>query len=542
MKKHLIIALGDKEVILRASMIVQLLTRKYPRDQFDVLCFKQHQKIAMQINGINQVHNIDCQAINHALDNSYYCDMYAFNGFVNDLAPIFDESWEQAINCSDLKIAAHLASVIHLRQQTPIVGSRMGVKDNRLTSDLWSMFDYVQDELYPLTLISKSDLYPILLRSSFKEETVFFNYDEAQNTKAYQLLQKVRSANNGQCKLIGIPLFNALHNKNFNFERVVETVGELLDDIDLFPLIITSRNERDQVYARQLSKEFANSLIIIEVDDQTLAPVLYNLDALIGNDPFISNFADLLGVNALRLTDKLEGTSKSYQYNTHQLTLVAPAQLSASQLAKDLHVSIKHLLGDEPALDRLSNSTSLYVTKLDRLGHYPFQIAGVEQTQFNLHHQMMRTFVSTMAPYSLDPVQSVESSGVELPAIKQWAQQQRTCITDASRDLLGTLRSLLRTQKDKKFIGEFIHSLDKLFKQGESNSLASLCCNLFRARIDSIETSNFHENIQQMEKSLYLLKDDLQRAIALIKNVEDYAHDQTNHRRFQSLTNPAPTV
>lgn len=534
MKKHLIIALGEKEVILRASIITQLLTRKYPRDTVEVICFKHHQQLANQIHGIATTHIIDCEAINHALDNSYYCDMYAFNCFVSGISALCEESWEQVVNCSNYKVAAHLASVINMRTNAPVIGQKMGRKDNRITGDYWSMLDLAQDEWHATAVINKTDLYPLIHRSTLKEEPVFFNYNEQQNSKAYQLLQKIRFANQAHCKLIGIPLFNALHHRPFNFERVVETISSLLDDITLFPVIITSKNERDQVYAKQISKEFGNSIVIIEVDDITLHSVLLNLDAVIGHDAFSMNLADLIGTSSLRICESTEQLVRFYQHTTQQMTLIAPLSTAPHIVAADLHASLKHLLGDEPAIDRISSSSSLYITKQDRFGHYQMQIAGIELANFNLHHQLMRTLVSSASTFPLDLLRSIELSGVDLPAVKAWCSEQRSNITLASRDLLGTLRSLLRTQKDRKHISEFINSLDKLFRQGESDSIAALCCNLFRARVDAIEASNFNENIQLMEKSLYQLKDDLQQAIAIIRAVEEYSIEETNSKRVNA--------
>ncbi len=534
MKKHLIIALGDKEVILRAAVTTQLLTRKYPRDTVEVLCFKQHQLLAQQIHGIGSTHAIDCAAINNALDNTYYCDMYAFNSFVSNISTLSEEPWEQIVNCSTHKIAAHLASVFHLRTGAPVVGPKMGRKDNRITTDYWSMLDIAQDQWHPTSLVNKIDLYPLIHRSVLKEEPIFFNYNEEQNGRAYQLLQKVRLANQPQCKLVGIPLFSALHHRPFNFERIVETISSLLDDISLFPMIITSKKDRDQVYAKQISKEFGNSIVTIEVDDITLPPVLLNLDAIIGHDTFAMNLADLIGVSSLRICESTEQLVRYYQHTTQQMTLVAPSSTDAKIVASDLHAALKHLLGDEPAIDHISAANSLYISKQDRFGHYQMQIAGIELANFNLHHQLMRTLVSSASQYPLESLRSIELSGVDLSAVKSWSTEQRSFITLASRDLLGTLRSLLRTQKDRKFINEFIHSLDKLFRQGESDSIAALCCNLFRARVDAIEANSFNENIQLMEKALYQLKDDLQQAIGLIRIVEDYSVEETNSKRVNA--------
>lgn len=535
MKKHLLIALENSNSLLMAAKTAQHIIKKYPRDTIELLTFESLKKVAQTINGIQQIHTIDCQKINQTIDGQYYSDMHALNTFISPLSPLLEVSWEQVINCDASKVSASLTSVFVTKDQCKFVGSRMGRKGNRISADLWSMIGSTLRDIMNCQYISSTDILHQSFRTTPSEECNYINLNEDLTSRAFQMLQKIRSANPSNCRLIGVPLFNAHQDNTFTFERVIETIGSILDDAELFPIILTSTNDRDRVFARQVSKEFANSLLMLEVDSKSLPASLVNLDAIIGGTSHALALADILGTPLLRICSDTSSMLNLSPSSNNQLSIITSQSTASATIASDIHTSIKHLLGDSPALDSISLSSALYTFKKDDFGTYAYQVAGRDQQQFNLQYHMMRSFISLYSNRPIAIEKSIDFANVELNVLTSWAQTERNAITLASRDLLGTLRSLLRTQKDRRFIGEFIQSLDKLFKHGDEKNIASLCCNFFRARIDGIEEANYEANIQLMEKALYQLKDDLQAAIGMIKNIEDFAQEQSKQTRVQAI-------
>jgi hypothetical protein len=90
------------------------------------------------------------------------------------------------------------------------------------------------------------------------------------------------------------------------------------------------------------------------------------------------------------------------------------------------------------------------------------------------------------------------------------------------KDLLGTLRSLLQGQENKKASRDFVNNLSKLIAHSDDDSIVQIPVTMFKTKIESINAKTFEENTKEVELLLYNLKSDIQKVLHCIKKLGDH--------------------
>lgn len=506
--------------------------------QIELLVYKESVKAAQNIKGVHKIHTIDRQEIATLKANKLFSDGFALELLYNQTKAITETHWDNIVNFSNDQIGAYLTSYFKESTQK-VTGIHFGEDRNIVTQNDWELVfnDVLSSMKYsPIHFV---DCYHQMLATPYKKGQELLITNQAHNEAAFANLSHIRKTygEGSTTKVIAIQPLTADTCKNIPFNTVCDFISALNSTKEFIPLILIAPTQEERDYAEKINEAFENKLIIVEADLQAVASVLMNIDLLVTPDTVIKHIADLsdtpvievsLGyapflkqgtVNAdnLVLTSKITDRNFSKANYSEQVTPAENFNIRAS----DIYASVLYYFSTRTAAPHLSENVTLYTVGRDNLGVTYRPVAGDIDTQIEINRIMTRLTVSALFDLEQDENNYVEVLKLSVKEARSWAESEKANITQVMKDLLGTLRSLLQLQENKKYGQEFAYNLGRLLANCESEHLTSIPSLIFRSKIESLGTNSLTKNIKEIEALLYELKSEIQKILGCIKLLEE---------------------
>lgn len=537
MKNILIINLrriGD--VYSTGHLLNSLSTNK--ENSVSLLVYKESEKAATNLKNVSSLHVIDRKEIITLKSNKLFSDGFSIERLFNQLQSIKNQKWDEIINYSNDLIGAYICSYLK-ESSDKIIGVHFNENRNVVTNSDWEILfnDVLPSVKYaPMHFV---DCYHKMIgvKSNLIGEKIIT--DPAHNATVFSNMSTIRkglSTAESASKIIGLQLKTADANKDIPEETLTQLIQLIRQNDEFIPVVLIAPTEEERKYAAAINQKFNNELVVIEADLRAVASVLMNLDILVTPDTAIKHIADLtetpvleisLGyapflkqgsysAGSLILTDFIN--DRNFKRVKNQSTEGAKTNIKAQDIMSSL---MYHFTKTKSIRPRLSNDVTLYSCSFDHLGARYSVVAGTVDAQTEIHRLMSRQLINVVYDEceSVDIYNDVIDFGIA--AATNWSTTEKTNITNVMKDLLGTLRSLLQSQENRKSAKDFVNHLGKLITHAEVSSLIQIPVTMFKTKIESINAKTFEENSKEVEILLYDLKADIQKILLCIKKLED---------------------
>ena len=506
--------------------------------QIEILVYKESVKAAQNIKGIHKIHTIDRQEIATLKANKLFSDGFALELLYNQTKSITETRWTNIVNFSNDPIGAYLTSYFK-EYSEKVTGVHFSEERNIITQNDWELIfnDVLSTMKYsPIHFV---DCYHQMLATKYSKASEILNNNQAHNEAAFANINHIRKTygEGSTTKIIAIQPLTADACKNIPFNTICDFISALNSTKEFIPLILIAPTQSERDYAEKINEAFENKLIIVEADLQAVASVLMNVDLLVTPDTVIKHIADLSDTPVIEVSLGYAPFLKQGTVNTENLVLtnkISDRNFSKAHFAdnetpaenftiraSDIYASVLYYFGTRTTAPHLSENVTLYTVGRDNLGVIYRPVAGDIDTRIEINRIMTRLAISALFDLEQDENSYVEVLKLSVKEARQWAEAEKANITQVMKDLLGTLRSLLQLQENKKHGKEFAYNLGRLLSNCESEYLTIIPTLIFRSKIESLGSGSLMKNIKEIESLLYELKGEIQKILGCIKLLEE---------------------
>lgn len=535
MKKILIINLRRIGDVYTTGHLLNSLARN-EGNSVSLLVYKESAKAALNLKNVSNLHVIDRKEIITLKTNKLFSDGFAIEQLFNQLQSIKNQKWDEIINYSNDMVGAYICSYLK-DSADKITGVHFNENRNVVTNSDWEI---LFNDVLPVVKYAPMhfvDCYHKMIGITSNREGEKVITDAGHNATAFSnmnTLRKGHSVVESASKIIGIQLKTADLSKDIPEETLVELLKLIKLNNELIPVLLIAPTDEERKYAAEINSKLNNELVVVEADLQAIASVLMNIEILITPDTAIKHIADLTETPVLEISLGHAPFLKQGSYSAGSLILTdlivernfnrstAEKIIKTNIQAQDIMSSLIYFFAKTKSIrPRLSNDVTLYTCSFDQLGARYSVVAGTVDTQTEIHRLMSRQLINVIYDQneSNDIYNDVIDFGIN--AATSWGTTEKTNVTNVMKDLLGTLRSLLQSQENRKSSREFVGHLGKLISHAENNSLVQIPVTMFKTKIESINAKTFEENAKEVEVLLYELKSDIQKILHCIKMLED---------------------
>lgn len=541
--------LGD---VYSLSHLISSIHQSKPHSKISVLVFEESAHAAKNLKNVETVFTIDRKHLTTLKVNKIFSDAMAIEFLFESLKPIRQVQWDTILNTSNDRPAAFLATYL-----CNSINSKQlkGVSFSTPTSISYSSdWDIILNEVVATTANSPFQFIDCLheicgVDQSFTTDKIKLNKKHEELTE--KNIQKLKAAagadqDDHSPKIIAFQLMASHESKMLPDETLVEIIQRVSRDLKHIPIILIAPFDNERDMARDINSQLEKKIVVVESDLAALASVLNHIDLLVTPDTVSKHVADAIGTPCLEISIGQSPLFKQGTRNPKSLILSPRPDLRlfttdaknflideiGSQRftirASDVVNTISYFFSsDKTSLKpELSPYVLLYRPMIDELGVNLVCIAGQLDTETEVSRHFNRYIIAkslkdTGPSYLLEIIPQLLKKETS-----QWADVQKSLITQITKDLLGTLRALIQTQESKKKAKEFISALDRLMSHANNDYSTSIFVKVFRAKVESLSSNqSFSENIREVEGLLYELKSDLQKYLLVLKEVDSVWHE-----------------
>ncbi|MFT6604326.1 MAG: hypothetical protein ACJARO_001845, partial [Bacteriovoracaceae bacterium] len=491
--------------------------KEHPHASAYILTYSEFSKATKPLSIFKGVFTIDRKKISTFSNHNLYSNGFALDELVEELKPIESMVWSNIVNYSSDKATTFLCNYLADTDETQISGVKFGDQNNVRYDSPW--------EIVFNEVMTASEYPPVHFSTAYHGMCNVNEYKGVNKIKKvkkhdltvennFQNLRRLNAKDGSSCSLIGLHLFTSLDNKNWSEDKVVKIIENLLCDSELYPilLIAPTKDERDR--SKLINEKFDNKLIIVESDFLALTSVLSGLDILITPDTSVKHLADLVDCRVVEYATNLETTLKQGTSNTGNVIVLGPKNMES--LVVD---SVKFLLTPNEETYTKIMCSSVYITFSDKMG-WNLKPADGHFSIDLLKRQIQRSYISKWIGSDLDWDIKTYFSDYKYSQVQTVLDSEKAAISEVSKDLLGTLRSLNNASDSSSEVNSFIVALDRLLNRSEDKFVSSISVIEFKARLENLQCSSQEEQLRSVEDLLYKLKKNLQIALDCLNQIE----------------------
>jgi len=519
--------------IFNTAALAHSYLKEHPHATPYILTYNEFRKATKPLSVFKGVFTLDRKKLTTFNNHNLYSNGFALDELLCELKGIESIIWSDIVNYSSDRASTFLCNYLQAATGANIKGVSFGKYNN---IDYKSNWEVVFNEV-----ITGSDLSPVHFSTAYhgmlgiKENTNSYSikrikkHDETVSNN-FSSLKKNNSAKDGNCSLVGIQLSTSLNSKNWDTSHLTKLIENVLDDSELYPLILIAPTEEERALSREINTKFDNKLVIVESDFLALSSVLRGLDVLVTPDTSVKHLADLNGVKIVEYTHSLETTLK--QGSRGKSNIIIDVNDNALELILN---SIKFLIDPTDNAIKKIWDKNVYFTYDDKLGWNLRPINGEFSAKL-LKRQLKRTYIASWCDVTLDWDIKKYFSDYNYSEVQTLIDEEKNFIGEVSRDLLGTLRSLVKASESKSEANNFVVSLDKLLNHCEKGLTGSIAVSEFKALLENLDRSSNQEQLRSAEELLYKLKKNLQMALTCLNTVEKDARSMPISKKGRSET------
>lgn len=507
-----------------------------PGAKISLLVYKESLPAAKVLAGVHNIYTVDRKEIITLKKNPIFNDGFALEKIYQDLKDIKAIRWSEIVNSSNDTVAAHLCG--YLRGSTSkITGISYNSSGVAIPSSDWDeVFNSLMPAL-PNCPIHMTDCLHQMTATSINGDAEKVVLNNKHNETAFKNINHIRTQKGPYAKVIGVQLFASTQDKELSHETSEALISSLLGSDDYIPLILHAPDNIERERVKNLNQRFAGRLVTVEADFNALSSVLLNIDLLVSVDTSVMHLADLNNTPVLmislgpspflkqgpRMRDSLvlspRLTTRVFETSAYQ-TNPEIARAGHALGAKSVINAIDYFFGitSTPQLDP---NITLYRAIHDEIGVCYQAIAGSVDSRSEIQRTVSRIILGALFDHKSSDTLLNELARFDSSAINAWCEKEKFQITSITRDLLGSLRSLLKCLESKRAYTDFVVSLDRLLAHAEGDTTGAIPTVIFRSRIEAINPNlSFSDKVKVIESFLYELKSDLQLVFRTIKSTE----------------------
>jgi len=511
MGHSLIISCGTPSEIFALNALIASLKDKNPAQQITLLTYDDGQTAAHSLPGIDQVRVIEKQKIKNFARNTIFSSGHAINLFWQNLTPVIQQHWDEIYNFEADIVPAAIASMLTAKTK---YGLQLNAEHNLSFSSNWALSD--QFIYQGRHLLHRKDQIRLMANLATYAVPPAVFVDPENQALAREHFAALRHAPGHQDRrIVGISIHDlpsALPD-----EDLIKLLELILDDDTLLPVLLSSKNAMDLARLKAINQKFMNTIIAIQGHQAALAAAISELDILItgGDDRF---FLTAKHGRVIYLTTQTDfyrhGGSRE-----EDCIILARDKFSIELILTVLkHGRTELLTLAQDQADSHIDWASLYFPFTDEMGVY-FQTAGTTPKASDFGLLIARYILGKLLHLPITLAPRIFQANPE--ALSAHIQQERLHILETTKTLLAALRSLLRLQDNTKMGQEFTMQLADILAYVDEQHLAALCCTIFKNQIENLPLGGKDDNIRQIETLLYQLRDHLQLALGVLRDLDD---------------------
>ncbi|MGZ3806846.1 MAG: glycosyltransferase family 9 protein [Bacteriovorax sp.] len=503
-----------------------------------LLVYKESAKAARNLKNLHSLQVIDRKEILTLKTNKLFSDGFALEQLFSQLQQIKNTKWDEIINYSNDLVGAYLCS--YLRDSTSkITGVHFNNERNVVTTNDWEI---LFNDILPVVKYAPVhflDCYHKMMGITLNREGEKLLTNTEHNALAFSHMNTIRKGQTGHestTKVVGIQLKTSDASKDIPESMLTELIALIRKNVELAPVLLIAPIEEEKKYASEINAKFNDELVIIEADLEAVASVLMNIDLLITPDTAIKHIADLSDTPVLEISLGYAPFLKQGSYSQGSLVLTdiisernfmaagfgAETGYDGRISAQDIMASVLYFFSKTKTIrPRLSKDVTLYSCSFDQLGARYSVAAGTVDSQTEIYRLMSRQLISMIYDHSESVEIYDDIADFGLASSSTWTVKEKANVTNVMKDLLGTLRSLLQSQENRKSSREFVQHLGRLISHADQCTLTQIPVTMFKTKLESINAKSFEENAKEIEILLYNLKTDIQKILHCIKQLEE---------------------
>lgn len=552
MEKILLINLKKFGDIFQSGHLVSSIRSLHPNAQIDILCFEESMSATKTLVGITNISRINRKKITSFFKNNIYSDGMAFNEFEKSLKKVIANKYTRIINYSNDRVSTYLASYISSILNADVAGIHFNSKNSVQHSNNFSIV--LNDILTTSALcpLNFNDTYHYLcgIEANHKQNTKIKS-NPAHDKTASENFDRLRaSKKNGDQKIhiIGVQLCTSSKTKNIPKEILTQTLERFLDLPNFIPILLNAPTQEERNLVKEINQKLDNRLVSVEADFIALPSVLKGIDLLLTPDTSIKHMADLVNTPCLEISLGEAPFLKQGTINPKSAIISLPANLRVFKEGvedsdiilkdnKSLHPeliihTISALLGENLDIEFNDNQDSKFCTYrpvklLKGISYIP--VSGPYSEVFECRRILSRSITLRLTDLDIDSAKQEAQEVYQLihkkfdsKTISQILNEEKYALSDLTKDLLSTLRSLIQTQEDRRKGSCFVEALEKLISHCFDNNFSSLATLFFRAKLESLNASSLEENFTDVEALLYELKSNLQKCFNVLNELNAF--------------------
>ncbi|MEX0798107.1 MAG: hypothetical protein WD025_01605 [Bacteriovoracaceae bacterium] len=514
MKSILITSLNDDINLVRASHLTLSILKENPHSEISLLTFKDLEGAAQTIKHVKEVFYLDRYKIEHLKSGALYSDAFALNTLAENLEPVLNVEWDQVVNFSNDNISAYLAPLLKTKAT---VGSSVSLFGSAVTSDRWASYrnfycSAVQEApIDPVACLHHSANIPRLLGGQRIRINQDFSMVANQN---FARIRAGKTSGDSNATIVGLNLSSSETGAFFSLEQLQEIVETLETSLEYKTVLLLRGSPREKELVNELNKLFNNALISINMDTSAMPSVLANLDFLVTLPNFTAAMADALDTNVIEVVQPQE-TPKALNEGSFFIK-----EFSPQQTPDDILFLLNQENNTILPVNSKNSDNKVYAKVKDEFGSFSTLIRGAIDINEELEYHVSRCFHYALMGYPINEelIKNLKSNATK-EAISDFASRANQEMTETVKVLLASLRSLKNIGHSDKNASKFIQYLDQLILAGKKKGPAQAAICLFEGAVENVSSQNSEENLQEIEKSLFTLKADLQVLTKILKQL-----------------------
>jgi ADP-heptose:LPS heptosyltransferase len=531
MKKVLLVNLRRFGDLYSSEHLINSLSKENG-DEVSLLVYKEFEKVAQNLQGVSNVYTIDRKKIITLTKSDIFNDGYAIEEFYKDLKEFNTITWDQVINYSNDRVSTHLTTLLNSKEKLGLEFTSS--MRNKYSNDWEILFNDVITEM-DFSPIHFNDIYHNIAQVRSNKDGLKLKTSANHNENAFKNISHLRKNEDGtQSKVVGVQLVTSERSKNIPENILVEVISNLKEN-NIVPMLLIAPTDEERLVANRINEEFDGSLVSVESDFHALTSVVMNLDAVITPDTAIKHLTDLVDTPCLEVSLGASPFLKQGSINDQSLILTKNIEdRSFSKEDTEMCVTAKDITNSTLLLlnmvsfnsVEISEGLTLYRPYQDSLGTSYFSVKGSVNNSLEAQRISSRMYLASVLT-DLDTSNFVEMI-LELRGehFKRWLKNEKESVTLVTKDLLGSIRSLIQMTENKSKSKEFITSLGVLLEHCSDVTITAIPTLFLRARLESLLSTNLSESIKEVEAQLYKMKSDLQKVYEVLKTVEESAREQ----------------
>ncbi|OUR93029.1 hypothetical protein A9Q84_21230 [Halobacteriovorax marinus] len=534
MKKVLIVNLRRFGDIYSSGHLINSIAKNKGWD-ISLVVYKEFEKVAQNLQGVSQVFTIDRQKVITLTKSDIFNNGYALEEFYKDIKEFNSLAWDTVVNFSNDRVSTHLTTLLNAKEKSGLTFSN--IMRNNYNSDWDILLNDVVTEM-DFSPIHFNDIHHNMLNIESNCNGLQLKTSANHNENAYKNISLLRQTDDGEeRKVVGIQIVTSDISKNIPEETLVSVISQLQEN-SIVPMLLIAPTDSEREVANRINERFNGKLVSVESDFHALTSVVINLDAIVTPDTAIKHLADLVDTPCLEVSLGASPFLKQGSINEKSLILTRNIEdrtfksndESIEVVSSDITTSALLILGLKPFKDvTISEGYALYRPYKDALGTSYFAVKGNINKEIEAQRIASRMYLA-MTLTDLDNDSFLEMI-LELKGdqFKRWLNNEKEAITNTTKDLLGTIRSLILMTENKSKTPAFIESLGNLIEHCSDVTITAIPTLFLRARLESLLSKDIADSIKDVEAQLYTMKTELLKVYAVLKSVEERSreHDAT---------------